>query len=337
MALESVAVGATGQLRKLSSKVKPRTLRALADAMARELGEFQREYDKLDVRGAVKKNFEDPEDPEVNLVLGRFYGLVKGNWEAGLSHLARSSSKTLEEMAKRDLAAPSVTADRVAVGDGWWALAEAERGIYRRGLVGRAVYWYRKAVPQLQGLSTARVRLRLDKRLAEARKVFKGWPSLSNPPTPKGSGIVLRQGEKLPGKRSPMIGNRALTVTASIESVEGDGVIVSQGGDIKGYALYVKNGKLTWTVRIAHQMHTIATETAPTAPFTAVAHLGKGGGMTLHVDDMLAATGTAPGPIPGRPTDGLRVGSDGGSHVGDYGASNRFAGRIRSVRITVGR
>jgi hypothetical protein len=51
---------------------------------------------------------------------------------------------------------------------------------------------------------------------------------------------------KAPGhftdKDLPLILNRALTITATFDTQEKDGVIIAQGGLSQGYALYVENG-----------------------------------------------------------------------------------------------
>jgi hypothetical protein len=55
--------------------------------------------------------------------------------------------------------------------------------------------------------------------------------------------------------------------------------------------------------------------------------------VTLSINDAPAARGEALGPLSGMPGEGLQVGQDSGSAVGDYAAPFVFKGNIASVTI----
>ena len=55
--------------------------------------------------------------------------------------------------------------------------------------------------------------------------------------------------------------------------------------------------------------------------------------MTLAVNGKIAATGKAPGLIPAQPKDGLSVGKDTQSAVGNYAAPHPFGGKVEKVRV----
>jgi hypothetical protein len=103
-----------------------------------------------------------PDDAEANLKAGRFLCLVKGDWAGGLPMLARGADATLKGLALGDLAAPVTAEGQASVGDGWWDLAQKSSGTLRTAYQGRAVKWYRDALPQLPaGLEKARVEQRV--------------------------------------------------------------------------------------------------------------------------------------------------------------------------------
>ena len=104
---------------------------------------------------------KDPADADANLAAGKWLCLGKGNWQDGLSLLARGADMALAELAKRDLANTEELDERVALGDAWWDLFEKERRAERLGFQQRAVYWYRLALPQSAGLKETRIKNRL--------------------------------------------------------------------------------------------------------------------------------------------------------------------------------
>jgi hypothetical protein len=77
--------------------------------------------------------------------------------------LALGANEKLKAAAIKELAGPAAAADRTAIGDAWWDLAEKHQGLAAEQLQARAVYWYRQALPELTGLMKAKV----DKRLGQ--------------------------------------------------------------------------------------------------------------------------------------------------------------------------
>jgi len=118
-------------------------------------GEAERIADDLD---AIQDN---PDDPNLNLSVGRFLALYRGDWEAGLPLLARSSDEALAAAAKADLAGASEPAKQIAIGDRWWSLASEHSGIEQKALAGRARQWYRFALPKTSGIERSALVQRL--------------------------------------------------------------------------------------------------------------------------------------------------------------------------------
>ncbi len=115
--------------------------------------------------GQVKKSLdalaENAKDPEPNLAVGTFYCFTKGQWEKGLPMLASGSDAALKGLAEKELAKPTDADRQVELGDGWWVLAEKETGAAERRMRERADYWYQQALPNLTGLTKAKVKKRL--------------------------------------------------------------------------------------------------------------------------------------------------------------------------------
>ncbi len=130
-------------------------LAARAAELASEAGELKRESDQAaKAELAVSAN---PDDPEANLVLGRYHALVRGDWAKSLPFLARAGDAALRDAARQDLAVPETPAAQVEAGDAWRSVAEKISGPDKRRYQARALHWFEKALPALNGLSRVRV------------------------------------------------------------------------------------------------------------------------------------------------------------------------------------
>lgn len=135
---------------------------------------------------------------------------------------------------------------------------------------------------------------------------------------------------------SPQIAGQPLDIQCDVTARSGDGVILAQGGKQRGYALYLQGGKPVFGVREAGTLYTAAAPAAPTGRFSLEARLGQDGAMTLSVNGAVAARAKAPGVIAKQPEDGLSIGEDILSAVGDYEAPHPLRGKVENVRITAG-
>ena len=127
---------------------------------------------------------------------------------------------------------------------------------------------------------------------------------------------------------------KAITVEAWITTTKPQGVIVARGGPAQGFALVIADGKPAFLVRGDSQLSTV---TGPQRIVGGWHHvvgvLAQDKTMQLYVDGQLAATGTAASLITSDPAQGLDVGADLQSAVGDYQSPNGFAGVIDEVRL----
>lgn len=118
-------------------------------------------------RPAEQKLQRAPDDPDANLVMGKFVAFVKRDFDAGLDMLAKGSDIDLAKLADADLDNPEKPSQQLQLAGKWWDAAE-KYSEHRDAMRLRAGEWYRKASPGLDGL---------DRALAERRII-----ELSPPP-----------------------------------------------------------------------------------------------------------------------------------------------------------
>jgi len=128
-----------------------------------------------------------------------------------------------------------------------------------------------------------------------------------------------------------------LTVAARVTPEAGDGVAIAQGGASYGYALYIKNGQPRFAVRTGDKVREVKADTTIATGETA--HLAgvidADEKLHLFIDGKKVAT--AKGfLIESNPADGLTVGQDGGSLVGDYDNPTPLRGKVTDVQVYLG-
>ncbi|MGO9036916.1 MAG: arylsulfatase [Steroidobacteraceae bacterium] len=146
------------------------------------------------------------------------------------------------------------------------------------------------------------------------------------------------------------IKNKSHSVTAAIEvpASGAEGVIVAQGGNIGGWSLYAKGGKLKYCYNFLgiQQFYAVSASVLPAGEHQVRMEfdydgggLGKGGTASLFVDGKKVGEGRigATAAMVFSADDGCDVGVDTGSPVSpDYGSrGNEFSGRVKGVQLAV--
>src|SRR6202046_946635 len=146
------------------------------------------------------------------------------------------------------------------------------------------------------------------------------------------------------------IKNNSHSVTAEIvvPPTGAEGVIVAQGGNIGGWSLYAKGGKLKYCYNLLgiHQFYAESADVLPPGEHQVRMEfaydgggLGKGGTASLYVDGKKVGEGKigATAAMIFSADDGCDVGVDTGSPVSpDYGArGNEFTGTIKGVQLAI--
>ncbi len=116
------------------------------------------------IDAAERKLADDPNDAAANLTVGRYQCFVKGDWLTGLPYLVKGSDLDLRSLAQWELTQPLQATEQVKLADAWWDLAELRQGAKdnseEKALRERAAYWYRLAMPGLEGISLAKAQKR---------------------------------------------------------------------------------------------------------------------------------------------------------------------------------
>jgi arylsulfatase A-like enzyme len=144
--------------------------------------------------------------------------------------------------------------------------------------------------------------------------------------------------------------NKSHSVTAAIvvPATGTEGVIVAQGGNIGGWSLYAKGGKLKYCYNLLgiQQFYAESSSVLPPGEHQvrmefayAGGGLGKGGTVSLFVDGKRVGEGkvAATAAMVFSADDGCDVGEDSGSPVSpDYGSrGNRFNGVVKGVQLAI--
>ncbi len=146
--------------------------------------------------------------------------------------------------------------------------------------------------------------------------------------------------------------NKSHSVTAELDVPKSGakGVIITQGGEAGGWALYVKDGKLKYCYNFFGIDYYFAESEAPIPAGTHQVRmefkydgggLAKGGDVTLYCDGKPFGKGRVEKtqPMGFSADEACDVGSDTGSPASpDYGATgNKFSGEIHWVQIDIGK
>ncbi len=143
-----------------------------------------------------------------------------------------------------------------------------------------------------------------------------------------------KPGDTIAAATAPQVGQKAFTVTVTVETAQRDAVIVAQGGLI-GQALYLKGGRVAFAVRHgADEVVEILSPVEVKGSFTVNASLAADGAMKLVVAGQEAVTGKAKGLLPRQPAEDFCVGHDNGKPVGLYGKLIVLQGAVSGLSVT---
>jgi hypothetical protein len=112
------------------------------------------------VKPALAELADHPRSSAANREAGTWYGCWKGDWDRALPLLAQADG-AWKAAAVADLAQPTTAAEKKAVGDRWWDLAEEEAGHVQAGLRAHAADWYQDALAGLPEVVKGDVEARL--------------------------------------------------------------------------------------------------------------------------------------------------------------------------------
>jgi hypothetical protein len=116
------------------------------------------------VAAAEQKRQAHPDDPDANLLVGRFLCFAQGHWDDGIPLLLQGSDAKLKAQAEKDYNEPKTPEQMADVADGWWDWPGTKQTpqYWSRQ---RAVFWYEQAAAKLDGARKQTV----EKRIAEVK------------------------------------------------------------------------------------------------------------------------------------------------------------------------
>jgi len=142
---------------------------------------------------ALKTLTTKPDDPEANLIAGKF-ALQKGEFEHAFAMLAKSSDLMLKSIAKRELTPAAEVPEQTKLGDDWFDRAEKEpNASLKTRMQERAALWYGNALPALNGLTKMKIENRMKTLVPSAKTEKEGVASKpTSTPPPAGRMIAKR-------------------------------------------------------------------------------------------------------------------------------------------------
>ncbi len=139
--------------------------------------------------------------------------------------------------------------------------------------------------------------------------------------------FVLKQGDDLPRDVAPFVQDRGFELIADV-TIQGDGVIVAQGGVTHGWALYIQQGELRFAVTDGGKRSVVRSGANPIGDASITVSLDPSGDLTLCVDGQEVAHGELNGTLSTQPLDGLQVGQDTNGSVGAYTSPFPLSGKV---------
>ena len=133
---------------------------------------------------SVEKSLEslrkDSNDATANAAVGRYYCLLKGDWQTGLPFLAKGNETTLTEIAKVEVGSANFTPSQtLSLAERWWAIDIEMSDIEKSNVLTRAGHLYGWALSNATGLSKVKAEKRVEE-LSE-RGVIVNVSELGNP------------------------------------------------------------------------------------------------------------------------------------------------------------
>ena len=128
--------------------------------------------------------------------------------------------------------------------------------------------------------------------------------------------------------------DKALTIEAWVTATKPNGVIVARGGPAEGFALILDEGTPTFLVRSASKLTKVKGPNRIVGGWHhVVGVLAENKQMRLFVDGERVGEAMASGLLTKDPAQGMEIGADAASAVGEYETPNSFAGIIDEVRF----
>jgi curved DNA-binding protein CbpA len=156
-----LAIGYAVEAERASKSTTDQVFQKLVGEQADQIRQMQTAY--AAAKSAKEKLSQSPNDADAGETWGRFLCLYKNDWDRGLPLWSMGNDNGLTTTAKQDLNSPADAEAQVKIADAWENAAVKEQdGLPKKSLQERAEYWYRRAMPGLDGLTKTKVEMRLE-------------------------------------------------------------------------------------------------------------------------------------------------------------------------------
>lgn len=194
-----------------------------------------------DLTKALEKLDKNPDDPDANLVAGKYKAFIMGDYKEAMPFFAKSNDKTLKPLAERELD-PARTATallKVEMGDEWILAARKFPALFR-AFYERAQQWYIEAWSKLD--EAAKLKLR-----EQGRKLAAARPPGGKRPLPRGWTADMAAA----GARAPeMDGTIARTGSYSVKLSPGDPKVPGSSSILRSEPIAANGKKLELTAYV---------------------------------------------------------------------------------------
>ncbi len=226
------AIAVAEELGKLAlaeaGKARDKETVTAAREASKQVEQAAKAYKKVETALAVLK--EKPDDPDANLLAGRYLCFVGGDWDRGLPLLAKGGQAGLKAVAEKEravgsgqrvVANDSTPSVPLALADAWWDLAQQADSKDKEGMLLRAGYWYQQSGDEAD---TELVRLKIEKRMEAIAKLGRAIPE---PPAGSAAQVV----ENSIGMKLTLIPAGEFLMGSTPEEIAGAIQEVTQQGD----------------------------------------------------------------------------------------------------------
>ncbi|MFH1300143.1 MAG: NPCBM/NEW2 domain-containing protein [Planctomycetota bacterium] len=166
----------------------------LANSLRQRSVMLVREY--RDVEKFHQNLQKDPNDSKSAFLYGKFVAFKLNNWNEGLVWLAKGEDAAYQTLAKQELASSNNDGSLLTVANGWYQLADQEKGLTKQELQMHAYDLYSQVWPQSIGADRTVLNARLNEmplrylnHMQEQDIALGGWPFGKNGDPGNGEGM----------------------------------------------------------------------------------------------------------------------------------------------------
>ena len=160
-------------------------------------------------------------------------------------------------------------------------------------------------------------------------------PAATLPAKKPASLTGLKPGDRLKATEAPQVGGRAFSLSCSFSTSQANTILVSHGGTQLGYALHIRDGQLTFSVRRAADENSEVALPTPTdgQVHRVRASLSPDGKLHLQLDDQPEVASQGSGLIGKQPAEEFCVGHDAANPAAKYKQPEPFRGTLTQLEI----